>query len=405
MFEFTIQATDPHSRARTGEFSTHHGTLRTPQLAFVATEGAVKAIPPHLLLHTPIQYLIVNTFHIHTKGIGEKIDHLPNRIHEYANTPNDTIIASDSGGFQVFSLGFGKAHGVGKVAGMFPQERADPPISRTLNGNNTDQDNPLTISNAGVDFWFNNQSWTLTPEKSMEIQHTIGSDIIFAFDECTSPLNSKKYTTQALQRTHDWLQRCITYESTVPKGKNNSALFGIVQGGAYEDLRKKSARYFARQEVPGYGIGGSLGKSKQDMYNILDWVVPLLPPHKPRHLLGIGQVRDIFEGVARGVDLFDCVIPTREARHKVLYTSKGKFPLRKVKTWDEPLEIDLKRYKIEEKITYVDLYNLFLKKDPSAYLYATLQNIHFFANLMTRIQHSIHAGTFAQLKEEMYRYY
>lgn len=415
MFTFSLIATDKKSRARAGAFVTAHGVLKTPALAMVATDGVIKSVDKTHIFSIPNQYLISNTFHIFTKGILEHIEEAGG-IHTYMNAENK-VIATDSGGFQVFSLGFGKSHGVGKIAAMFPEEKPFVTSHSFL-----DSDNPLIITDDGVTFTFDNKPITLTPEISLDIQHRIGADIMFAFDECTSPLNSKQYTEQALERTHAWIKRCINYHNNVkkPRSKNTppttslsrggtkggvqlsnpQALFGIIQGGAYKELREKSARYFAQLDVPGYGIGGSLGKSKQEMHQILDWIIPLLPDEKPRHLLGIGQVRDMFECVERGIDLFDCVIPTREARHKVLYTKKGKFPMRKLKTFNEPLLFDYETYGLDKPVTFVDLYKLFLSKDPRAYTFATLHNMTFFAELMKEIREGLQEGRYEEIKEK-----
>lgn len=395
MFEFTIKHKLNGTQARTGIFKTPHGELHTPELAIVATEGEVKSVPAETTSKLPIKYSIVNTFHIFTKQILSKIEAVSG-IHPFSKLPG--VISSDSGGFQVFSLGFGKAHGVGKVAKIFPGEGEKQDIKR-----NQDSENPITINDEGVTFTFNDQTVTLTPEISMDIQHKIGADIIFAFDECTSPLNSKEYTREALlKRTHKWIERCVIAHEPF---KETQALFAIVQGGAYQDLREMSAKHMAIQDVPGYGIGGSLGSTKEDMYNILSWTIPLLPENKPKHLLGIGQVRDIFESVERGIDLFDCVIPTREARHKVLYTHQGKKTVRK--TTAQPVVIDGHCHcqACREGVTWEQLADLFSKKDGRAYFYATVHNIQFFTDLMAKIRIAIEADTFAELKADYYNYY
>jgi queuine tRNA-ribosyltransferase/7-cyano-7-deazaguanine tRNA-ribosyltransferase len=229
----------------------------------------------------------------------------------------------------------------------------------------------------------------------MDIQHRIGADIMFAFDECTSPLNSKAYTEEAQSRTYEWLDRCITYHAP---HKDKQALFAIIQGGAYEDLRIECSEIMSKKDVPGYGIGGSLGKTKEDMYRILDWTIPRLPQEKPRHLLGIGSVRDIFEGVERGVDLFDCVIPTREGRHGRLYTKKGQFGLRKLKTVNEVIDQTCGCFACHEGITLSKLWELYLARDPKFLTYMTAHNIWFFSDLMKEIRDAIHAGTFVKLK-------
>lgn len=394
MFEFNITSRDNNTKARTGEFITPHGVLATPELAIVATDGEIKAIPHELHDQLPLRYNIANTFHIYTKNILPEVEKAGG-IHTFGNF--QSVLATDSGGFQVFSLGFGKAHNVGKIGGLFPEEATgDTSLAKS------DIDNPVMITDEGVSFLWNSEIITLNPEKSMDIQHRIGADIMFAFDECTSPLNSKEYTATALDRTHRWIHRCI--EAHKPYA-DRQALFAIVQGGAYEDLRIKSAEYMGKLNVPGFGIGGSLGTSKDDMYHILEWTLPRLPDEKPRHLLGIGQIRDIFESVERGIDLFDCVIPTREARHKVVYTRKGKIAIRKMRSINEPIDAKCACIACAQNITFATIAQLFTERDPQAYLYATTHNIQFFADLMEEIRSSISEGTFLKLKEEYYPYY
>lgn len=399
MFAFDVKAKLNKTLARVGSFETNFSTLDTPELAIVATEAEFKAIPAEYWKELPCKYVIVNTFHISIKKprgsegdelILERINKV-GRVHEYMGL-KDRTIASDSGGFQVFSLGFGKAHQVGKIGGMFPGSEFE----------HHDKDNPVVIDDDGVTFEFDNRKIHLNPEKSMNIQHKIGADIMFAFDECTSPLNSKEYTKQALQRTYAWLDRCIEAHKNY---KDKQALFAIVQGGAYKDLRVEAAKIIGSKDVPGFGIGGSLGKTKQDMYEILEWVIPLLPEEKPRHLLGIGSVKDIFEGVERGIDLFDCVIPTREARHRNVYTHKGRIALRKMKHLKEVIEPTCKCFACRDNITYEKLWQLFLEKDPKSTFYASSHNIWFFSDLMKKIRRSIIDKTFFQLKEEYLKYY
>lgn len=399
MFSFSIESKLKNTRARVGTFQTNFHNLETPELAIVATEGEFKAIPPEFWKELPCKYVIVNTFHISIKkprgAEGEELIlervKKSEGIHAYMGL-KDRTIASDSGGFQVFSLGFGKAHQVGKIGGMFPGAEVQ----------HHDKNNPVVIDDEGVTFEFDSRKIHLNPEKSMDIQHKINADIMFAFDECTSPLNSKEYTAEALQRTYAWLDRCIEAH----KGyEDKQALFAIVQGGAYEDLRKEAAKIIGSKDVPGFGIGGSLGKTKEDMYEILKWIMPLLPEEKPRHLLGIGSVKDIFEGVERGIDLFDCVIPTREARHRMLYTTKGRFQLRKLKTVTEVLDSHCLCFACRDKVTCEQLWKLFIARDPRATFYASSHNIWFFSDLMSRIRESIQKNTFFQLKEACFTNY
>lgn len=447
MFKFQILSQQQKNKARVGRLETPHGNLITPELAFVATEGEIKAIPKNIMPSLPINLIIVNTFHLWVKNIinclaiNNQCECLnqakqpPIAIHDLANFQKP--IMSDSGGFQVFSMGFGKSHGIGKIGSIFPEENkklqiTDKLISKTKPQN--DKNNPLKITEEGVTFPFNDRMMTLTPELSIRLQQKIGADIIFAFDECTSPLNSYEYTKQAMERTHRWLIRCLhqfkkskilNSQSKTKLGSNDKkllncenrplkshpltpasqALFAIVQGGYFEDLRKQSAKFIAKQDVSGFGIGGSLGKTKEDMYRVLQWIIPYLPMEKPRHLLGIGQVKDIFEAVERGVDLFDCVIPTREARHQVIYTKKGKVSLRKMKYYRELIDDSCSCLACKEKLTWTQLAELFSKKDKRAFFYATIHNIQFYADLVKKIRKAILVNQLSKLKETYSQYY
>ncbi len=390
MFEFKITKRLPSKRGRTGVFITPHQELQTPELAIVATEGEIRAIPREYWDKLPCRYLIVNTYHTFTKQLIPSI-HEHGGIHGYMGFPSRTI-ATDSGGFQVFSLGFGKKHNVGKLAGKLQPEQIQE----------DDRDNLVEINEQGVSFQFDGRPVILSPESSMDLQHTIGADIMFAFDECTSPFNSKEYTRNSMERTHRWLTRCIQAHQG---HEQTQALFGIVQGGEYRDLREESARFVGSQDVPGFGLGGSLGRFKEEVHAILDWIIPILPEEKPKHFLGIGQVRDIFEGVERGVDLFDCVIPTREARHRVVYTRRGKVSIRKMRTIAEPIDSLCGCFACKEGVTYEQLWELFKSKDPRAAFYATAHNIWFFSYFMKQVRESISNNTYEELKNEYYKYY
>lgn len=392
MFTFTTTKKDPHTKARTGIFETPHGPLETPELAIVATEAEVRGIPREKLGSLPIRYTISNTFHTFTQKLVPQIKKAGG-INRYMNYQYTT--ATDSGGFQVFSLGFGKAHGVGKISSIFPEENTKERGLLVIR----DKDNLIHITDEGVFFSYDGKPLLFTPELSIEIQKDLGADIMFAFDECTSPLNSHEYTRQAMERTHRWLVRSLRAMGHSRK-VSPQALFGIVQGGHFEDLRKYSASYLAKQDVAGFGIGGSLGRSKEDLYKILEWTVPCLPDNRPRHLLGIGQVEDIFETVERGADLFDCVIPTREARHRVLYTKKGKVVLRQGKLKDGSIEKGCACEACQSGITYQKLYGYFLEKDPLAFFYSTVHNITFFTTLMREVRESIQNGSFFELKKK-----
>jgi len=391
MFEFKIL--HKKDRARTGIFYTPHGELLTPQLAFVATDGQLRAIPKEKMQELPIKLTISNTFHTFIKGLLPEIE-TSGGVGKYMNSPGVTM--TDSGGFQVFSMGFGKVHKVGKISSIFPYEHTKEKgliLAR-------DYDNILHITEKGVMFPYDKKLLLFTPEASIAIQERLGADIIFSFDECTSPLNSYEYTKKALERTHIWFLRGLR-----TKTRNNQALFGVVQGGMFEDLRQISAQFMAKQDVAGFGIGGSLGHTKADVWRILEWINPLLPEEKPRHLLGMGQVKDIFESVERGVDLFDCVIPTREARHKVIYTKKGKINVRKYKNVKEIADKNCPCQMCQQNITLDKLNELYKLDKPQAFSYATTHNIWFFANLMNEIRSAIKKNALNDLKNTYVKYY
>lgn len=389
MFSFTLLARDSGSRARTGIFHTPRHDLETPELALTATEAEIRAVPRDLWPVLPTRYLIVNTYHTFTKQLVEPIARAGG-VHSYMGL-SDRVFATDSGGFQVFSLGFGKRHHIGKLA-----------KAHTQNGFRENDENGLTITEQAASFIHDGRPITLSPEKSMDIQHRLGADIMFAFDECTSPYNSKKYTQASMERTHRWLDRCIKAHREY---EDKQVLFGIVQGGEYQDLREASARMVGRADVSGFGIGGSFGDFKEALGTTLGWVTPFLPEEKPRHLLGIGKIRDIFAAVEQGIDLFDCVIPTREARHRMIYTKQGRFSVRKMKHLDELFVPTCACPACQEGVTFRTLWDWFLKKDLRAPMYATVHNIWFYATLMKEIREAIEQHTFEELRASYLKWY
>jgi len=389
----TFEITTINKKMRSGVIKTSKSQIQTPELAIVATDAQLRSLPNEALEALPSSYFIVNTYHTYTKKIISPIEKAGG-IHAYMQIP-DRLIATDSGGFQVFSLGFGQKHNIGKIV------REEIPASAGMT-DGEDADNPLFITEDGVRFQFDGNDLELNPEISMDLQHKIGADIMMAFDECTSPLNSYDYTKNSMERTHRWLDRSIDAH----RGhEENQALFGIVQGGEYQDLREESARVVGSKDVPGFGIGGSFGDFQEALGTTVGWVTNHLPPEKPRHLLGIGKIRDIFSAVEQGVDLFDCVIPTREARHRMLYTKKGRLYLRKLKHLEEPIDSGCKCQCCLEKITTKQLWQWFLVRDLRASTYTTLHNIQFYADLMREIRESIEMGRFNELRDEYYKYY
>ena len=389
--KFTVEAKD--SKARAGLLRLKHGTVETPFLMPVATKAAVKALSNEDMLELDAQLMIANTYHLMLKPGADIVEKLGG-LNKFMNWNRPLI--TDSGGFQAFSLGLGREHATGKMSVFFPDSNQSTrkPTKSTVK-----------ITDDGIHFRsiYDNSKQFLSPEKSIRLQEQLGADMILAFDECTSPLSDKKYTTNSLDRTHMWAQKCIDSHKT------KQALVGIVQGGHWQDLRKKSAKYISSLPFDGLAVGGSLGKSKSDMHRILDWVVPELPDDKPRHLLGIGVVEDIFEAVERGIDLFDCVSSTMIARVGYIYvrpplgTMANKFRYRVTtagykedKTVLDP-NCDCK---ICKNYSRAYLNHLFSANEFLAYTLASYHNIHFFMRLMKEIRVAIKEGTFSKLKKQ-----
>lgn len=392
MSAFYIQAKDQRSRARAGILKTSHGEVETPAFVVVGTHAEVRCLKASDLKDTGTRVLIANTYHL-WQSLGEKLADYEG-LHK--NMGWDGAIMTDSGGFQVFSLGFAREHGVGKIASIFPDEEKNFEAKSRIRKDK----NLVKIEDDGVFFQNEkNKESFLGPRESIAIQEKLGADIIFGFDECTSPLNDYEYTKSALARTHRWEKECLEV-----KKRKDQLLFGIVQGGEYEDLRRESAKYIGGLPFDGFAIGGSLGKTREDMLNVLDWTNPLLPEEKPRHLLGIGKIEDIFQGVERGVDSFDCVIPTREARHGGLWTLAGRLDIKKG-LWaknSEPIDSECPCLACSSLIKKGELYRLFKAKAPEAARLATIHNVFFFNNLMTKIREAINNKNFEDLKRRVF---
>ncbi len=377
MFEFRVLKRDKNSLARTGIIETPHGIVETPAYTMVGTNAAVRTLSSNDLTDSETQMVIVNTYHM-WKDLGGDLQNFEG-LHRKMQW--EKPLMTDSGGFQVFSFGFGREHGIGKV------KKASSPSGNSAK-------NIVKIAEEGV-YFYDDKERFLSPEISMDIQEKLGADIIFAFDECTSPLNDYEYTKESMERTHRWAERCL-----VAKKIENQALYGIVQGGEFRNLRERSATQIGHMPFQGFGIGGSFGKL--EMLDVLEWTIPLLPIEKPKHLLGIGRIEDIFEGVKRGIDTFDCVIPTREARHGSLWTKIGRFDVRKGRYADDTgkIEEDCSCPVCSKGILRGELHNLFKSKDLSAGRLATIHNVYFFNNLMGKIRISIREGKFEEVKKE-----
>ena len=394
MFSFKLLGEE--DRARAAEWVTPHGSIQTPSFVAVGTQGTVKSLSVEDLREIGNQVIIANAYHLHLQP-GEELIQSMGGLHRFMDWSGPLI--TDSGGFQIFSLGAGKEHGVGKIASIFPAEQNRGGHLSSKTGK------PLVkVDDDGVEFvsYLDGSPHRFTPEGVIEIEKRLGADIILVLDECTSPLHDYHYTRAAMARTHRWaLQALEAFQRT---SNNTQALLGVVQGGAYQDLRQESATFIADQAFDGYAVGGSLGSSKEEMHQVLDWTLPLLPAAKPRHLLGIGEVGDIFEVVKRGIDLFDCVAPTRMARTGTLLVKSAKrFRInilnKQFKDDARPIEEDCRCYTCcHHSRAY--LRHLFVAKEVLAIRLATVHNLYFLESLMGQIRAAIRERRFAELEND-----
>lgn len=391
---FKIIKKDSRTGARLGVLSTPHGKIETPSYVIVATHAQVKCLKPSDIKKTKTQVVIANTYHlwpevIEAKNYKLKTKNYGNFVLNKLRTKLPTM--TDSAGFQVFSLGFGVKNKVGKILN---------PVDNRLRKSVIHSRKNIRITKKGVYFKLGGHKRFLGPELSTKLQEKIGADIIFAFDECTSPLDGFDYNKKALERTHAWALKCLKTHNQQQGTNNKQLLFGIVQGGRFKSLRVQSAKFIASLPFDGIGIGGSFGKN--EMVETLKWVVPHLPEEKPRHLLGIGRVEDVFNAVEQGVDLFDCVIPTREARHGRIYTKRGHFDISKYKNQNIPLEKGCECPACKGGITRATLCNLLKNAHPvrqaQGKRWATIHNVWFFNTLLENIRTSIAENKFKESK-------
>jgi len=309
MIEFSLLKKSKKSNARLGVLKTPHGEVMTPAIVPVATLAAVKALRSDEIAATGTQLLISNTYHLHLQS-GEKIVKNAGGINKFMNWPKPTM--TDSGGFQVFSLGFGRDLGVGKKSIKYYPGKVERAIEK---GN---QPSNVKMTEEGVHFRspMTGDEMFLSPETSIAIQQQLGADIMYAFDECPPPGATHTYMKQSLARTHRWAKRSLDARTS------KQALYGIVQGADFEDLRKEGAKFITKMDFDGFGIGGDIGESKDESRKILQWVIPLLDQKRPRHLLGMGHPEDIELIMKGGVDTFDCTVPTHYARRGIAFVSK-----------------------------------------------------------------------------------
>jgi queuine tRNA-ribosyltransferase len=389
---FKIEKKLKNSLARVGVIETNSGVINTPAFVTVGTKGTVKSLTPEMVSSLGAEVVLANTYHLYLEP-GEKFVKDSGGLAKFMNWSGPTM--TDSGGFQVFSLGSDYNNKIGKILDKKRELSIKPPE------NNLDDPLPklVNIDEDGVMFrsHIDGSAHYFTPEKSIQIQNDLGADIIFAFDECTSPIETDYYQGKALDRTHNWAKRSLNFHRKNPVSERQ-AIFGIVQGGRVKELREESSRFLANLDFDGFGIGGSF--EKEDMKSAVFWCNSILPEDRPRHLLGIGEPEDLFMAVENGCDLFDCVSPTRIARNGNVYTRYGR-----VSVTNKEFRNSLNR--IDEgcgcytcqNYTVGYLAHLFRSKEMLASTLASIHNLYFIINMVKGMREAILNDNFFEYKE------
>jgi queuine tRNA-ribosyltransferase len=395
---FTLTARLPDRLGRCGVIHTPHGDIHTPAFVAVGTQATVKAVLPETMKELGAQAILANAYHLYLQP-GPGIVEDAGGLGAFMNWPGPTF--TDSGGFQVLSLGAGFR----KVLAMDTElVQADDVIAKG-------KERLAVVDDDGVTFrsHLDGSTHRFTPELSMRIQHQLGADIIFAFDELTTLVNTRGYQERSVQRTHEWAVRCLVEHHRL--GGGSQALFGVVQGAQYEDLRRAAAHGLTTITGPdgrgfdGYGIGGAL--QKQNLATIVGWVTEELPEDKTRHLLGISEPDDLFAAVAAGADTFDCVSPSRVARNAAVYSATGRFNITgsRYRRDFTPIDAECDCYTCAH-YTRAYLHHLFKSKEILSSVLSTIHNQRFVIRLVDQIRESIYDGRFDDLRDHVLgRYY
>ena len=360
---FEMEIIHQEGRARVGIFQTHHGKLKTPIFAPVGTQATVKTLTPDQLIELGASLVLSNTYHLYLRP-GDELIAKMGGLHDFMHW--DQPILTDSGGYQVFSLA-----------------------------------NTRKVDDDGVTFrsHIDGSTHRFTPESSIRIQENLGADIIMAFDECADP-NDNEYIRSAMERTHVWAERCLR-----AKKRNDQALFGIIQGGVDLKLRIKSAKFISNLPFEGVAVGGlSVGESKQDMYTVLDTLEPIMPKSKPRYLMGVGTPEDLINGIARGIDIFDCVLPTRLARHHSAFSQEGRLNMMNATFSSDtrPIDVECQCYTCRN-FSRAYIRHLVVAKETLASTLISIHNLHTLVNLTDRIRELIISGEFKKNMSQLLR--
>ncbi len=395
-FTFKVNNELGGSLGRSGEISTPHGVIQTPAFIPVGTKATVKSVLPESMKDLGAQALLANAYHLYLQPGPELVDEAGG-LGSFMNWPGPTF--TDSGGFQVLSLGVGFK----KVIAMDTQTfRSDEVIA-------DNKERLAHVDDDGVTFksHLDGSMHRFTPEVSMQVQHQLGADIIFAFDECTTLHNTRSYQERSVERTRLWAKRCLVEHGKLTASRSHrpyQALFGVLQGAQYEDLRRMAAKDLAALNedgitFDGFGLGGALDKEK--LGTIVGWLCEELPRDKPRHLLGIGEPDDLFVGVENGADTFDCVAPSRQARTSAVMTLDGRVNLtnNKYQRQFSPIDDTCDCYTCAN-YTAAYVSHLFRSKEMSAATLATIHNERFIVRLVDQMRASIDNGDFFDFKKE-----
>ncbi|OFT48697.1 tRNA-guanine(34) transglycosylase [Dermabacter sp. HMSC06F07] len=390
-------------KARAGVIHTPHGDIHTPAFIPVGTKATVKSVLPESMAQLGAQAILANAYHLYLQPGHDLIDEAGG-FGAFMNWDGPTY--TDSGGFQVMSLGAGFQKVLSEsFAGS---DRASTPDG-TDHATKIGKERLAHVDDDGVNFrsFIDGSEHRFTPEFSMQIQHSLGADIMFAFDELTTLMNSRGYQEKALERTRLWAERCIAEHKRLTEereGKPYQMLWGVIQGAQYEDLRRKAARDLGAMTVDewqfdGFGIGGAL--EKENLSTIVGWVTDELPEEKPRHLLGLSEMDDLFAGIAAGADTFDCVSPSRVARNSAVYTARGRVNLTgaKYRTQFAPIDDNCDCYTCTH-YTAAYIHHLFKAKEMLSSTLCTIHNERFVVRLVEEIRAAILSGDFEALREE-----
>ena len=385
------------AEARVGELLTPHGIIHTPAFVPVGTLATVESLSLEDLFKIGSQLIITNAYHLHLQP-GEGIIETMGGLHRFMGWKRPII--TDSGGFQIFSLGAGKNHGTGKIPQIFPHDQSHGELIKSQ------KIKPLAkVHDDRVEFisYLDGSIHLFTPERVIGIGEKLASDIMLVLDECTSPRHDYHYTRSAMERTHSWAVRALEEFQRTSRG--TQGIWGIIQGGAYQDLRQESASFISELDFSGYAIGGALGETKEEMNKVLEWTIPILPQDKPRHLLGIGFIEDVFNVVMRGIDLFDCVAPTRLARTGTLFVKESGRRFRihilnaRYRYDSRPIEETCDCYTCSN-YSRAYLRHLFMANEILAIRLAAIHNLYFMERLMHQIRTAIKEGRLGALKRE-----